>query len=392
MPVDRSQFSSFLEKLAESLEVQASRYDEAEKHYKAVGNWLGEDGSPLAPYDPEIYPQGSFRLGTAIKPLSEADEYDIDLACELSLSRNEVSQKQLKQLVGDRLKAHETYRRMLGKDEGRRCWTLNYADGAQFHMDILPTIPDEENYKLMLTRYGVPAALAAHAICITDNTYPNFDKIDADWPRSNPKGYAEWFKYRMKVLFEARLRAVAESMKASVEEVPEYRVKTPLQQAVQILKRHRDIMFCEDKDDKPISIIITTLAAHAYSNEEDLLDALTSIVNGMPAHILSQGGASWVPNPVNPLENFADKWQEHPERELKFREWLRQVQGDLNRALEQGELRAAGDVLRPRFGLRAVNEALSVVAPVAAIHLTTPKSDVPHVDIRKPNKPWGRRD
>jgi hypothetical protein len=36
-------------------------------------------------------------------------------------------------------------------------------------------------------------------------------------------------------------------------------VKTPLQQAVQILKRHRDMMFADDPEHKPISVIITTL-------------------------------------------------------------------------------------------------------------------------------------
>jgi hypothetical protein len=390
--MNKSQFSSFLEKLSESLEVPSSRYEEAEEHYKAVGNWLGDAGSELVSYEPEIYPQGSFRLGTAIKPLSEADEYDIDLVCELRLNKKQVSQKQLKHMIGDRLKAHDTYRKMLGKEEGRRCWTLNYADGAQFHMDILPAIPDEEKYKVMLTEHKVPIGLAEHAICITDNTNLNFDTIDDSWPRSNPRGYAEWFKNRMIVRFESRLRVLAAAMEASVEEVPEYRVKTPLQQVVQILKRHRDMVFCDDKDDKPISVIITTLAAHAYNNEEDLLDALTKIVNGMSAHISTHAGASWVPNPVNPMENFADKWQEHPAREVKFRGWLRQVQDDFARALEQGELRAVGGAFETRFGVSAVNEALGMVGALSSPRAMISKTEAPHVEIRNPNKPWGRRD
>ena len=75
----------------------------------------------------------------------------------------------------------------------------------------------------------------------------------------------------MEIEFNARREFLAESMQeARVEDVPEYQVKTPLQQGIQILKRHRDIMFVEDPDDKPISIIITTLAAHAYNNESYL--------------------------------------------------------------------------------------------------------------------------
>lgn len=53
----------------------------------------------------------------------------------------------------------------------------------------------------------------------------------------------------------------------SVRAVPKYQSnKTPLQRAVQILKRHRDIMFAGDED-KPVSIIITTLAAKAYQEK-----------------------------------------------------------------------------------------------------------------------------
>ena len=68
--------------------------------------------------------------------------------------------------------------------------------------------------------------------------------------------------------------------------MPEYGfAKGVLQRAVQIYKRHRDIFF-EGKENAPISIIITTLAAHAfekavkervYESEFDLLyDVLSS--------------------------------------------------------------------------------------------------------------------
>ena len=129
-----------------------------------------------------------------------------------------------------------------------------------------------------------------------------------------------------------------EKMGVSIEEVPDYRIKTTLQRSIQLLKRHRDIMFQDDPNDKPISIIITTLAALAYSNQADLYDALISIVGGMPSHIQILNGSSWIPNPVNPKENFADKWQENPQKELKFRSWLLKVQSDLEKASEKGDI------------------------------------------------------
>lgn len=389
----KSKLGQFLTFLAESLDISDTRYEEAEGRYKAVGQWLGKEDSPLAQLSPQIYPQGSFRLGTVIRPFDDREEYDIDLVCELQTSKDAVSQQQLKKMVGDRLKAHSDYARMLDKEEGRRCWTLNYSDGAQFHMDILPAIPEDEQFKLLLAKNGVPFRLAEKAISVTDKTTGNYTFIDFDWPRSNPKGYAEWFRERMQVRFENLRKSLAESRRAAtIEAVPEYQVKTPLQRAVQILKRHRDMMFLHDGDDKPVSIIITTLAAHAYDNEADIVDCLLSLLEGMPRYIESRNGVSWVPNPVNPMENFADKWHEHPQREVKFRKWLRQVSEDLQRALEEGDLGQLQEVFKARFGARAVNEALSKSEKmmVGAVPIYRP-SPPPRVEIHTPNKPWKDR-
>ena len=68
---------------------------------------------------------------------------------------------------------------------------------------------------------------------------------------------------RQPVLLDA-VRAMADAAKASVEAIPDYKVRTPLQSSIMILKRHRDIMFVKDElNTCPISIIITTLAAQS---------------------------------------------------------------------------------------------------------------------------------
>ncbi len=338
IPERHDDLRQLLRSLAESLDISEAQYEAAVKHYEAVGDWLNEDDSPIVKYEPQIYPQGSFRLGTMIKPVNDADHYDIDLVCELkAIKKENVSQEQLKDMVGDRLKENERYRKML--KEGKRCWTLQYADSARFHMDILPAIPDDDNN-------------AESVILITDRELFH-------WQHSNPKGYAEWFKKRMKVRFDEQRKLLAESIRADVEVVPEYKVKTPLQRAIQILKRHRDIMFVDDQDDKPISIIITTLAAHAYDNEAYLLEALQNIITKMPGLIeRDEQGNALVTNPVNPLENFADKWKEHPQREAKFRQWLQQVRADMDTALRSGDIRSIGESLKRCLGEKVINEAL----------------------------------
>ena len=163
--------------------------------------------------------------------------------------------------------------------------------------------------------------------------------------------------------------------------------KTPLQRSIQILKRHRDIMFAEDQDDRPISIIISTLAARAYNDEANLLDALQIIIDGMPRYIENRNGVSWVSNPVNPLENFADKWRAHPQRETKFRQWLLQVRNDLKAALGKSDVSEMAEGLKPRFGDRIVNEVVSKAFPTRSASAAV--SAGPHISISNPSKPWG---
>ena len=355
-----NQFSQLLELIAEALDISESHYQQAKQRYESIGRWLERDESKVAGYSPETYPQGSFALGTVTKPIFDTEEYDLDFVSQLNLKKDEITQEGLKNLVGYEVRSYAHANNMNSPaKEGRRCWTLSYADGAQFHMDILPAIPDVESFKLLLELRGhPPSTWTDFAIAITDNTLPRYAHIDPDWPRSNPKGYAAWFRSRMETEFSARRDFLAKSMQARVEDVPEYKVKTPLQRAIQILKRHRDIMFVSDPENKPISIIITTLAGHAYNNESDLLDALRNLVEGMTEHIRSDNGVIWIPNPVNPLENFADKWRGHPQRKENFYRWLQQVQQDLDKALKLGNIPGIGELLKQPLGERVINEAL----------------------------------
>ena len=348
-----SALSKNFRQLAESLDIPESAFELAEKRYQSIANWLEREESRVKAFNPEIYPQGSFRLGTVTQPISEA--YDVDLVCELSLDKGQVSQERLKELVGYEIKAYARAKNIKSPvEEKKRCWSLNYADETSFHMDILPAIPDGKSFKEFLELKGYRGLnandLAGLAIAITDKTLTNYKNYDTDWPRSNPKGFAEWFRAQMETRFKEARMQFAESIQARVEDIPDYKVKTPLQRAIQILKRHRDIMFVDDPDDKPISIIITTLAAHAYNNEGDVLEALVNIVNNMPRYIETVDGVvKWVKNPVNPDENFADKWREHPQRERKFRGWLKKVQTDLDHVLKTEEIRTFSESLRSPF-------------------------------------------
>ena len=351
----RRELNHILKDLGDELDVPPSKYEDAKNRYEAVGAWLNEDDSEIAIYRPEIYPQGSFALGTAVRPLDDED-YDVDSVCLLQINRNRITQRHLKQLVGNRLNAHKTYARMIDpKEGGRRCWTLKYADDSKFHLDILPAIPDEYDWLIAM---GVPEELAKHAICITDKETWNTDR---DWPRSNPNGYVDWFKGCMRIILEERRRSIALEKRADVSQIPDYEIKTPLQRVIQLLKRHRDMMYNDD-DDKPISIIITTLAAQAYNNEDDILDALLNIVPGMRSGIENRNGTLWVLNPVNPQENFADKWAEEPRKKDIFYEWLYAVEQQHHKLLTDSGFAKVGSYLTESYGQR---DASAIMAKYA---------------------------
>ena len=372
----RATHDDVLEAIAERLDISEAQFEEAESRYRAVGDWLNRDDSSLKHHDPQISPQGSFVLGTVIRPLNDRDEFDIDLVCELQATKKAFSQGSLKRAVGREVLDYADAHSMTSvPQEGRRHWTLHYAGEPKFHLDVLPALPDSLGFRKRLLEAGHVGlldemSLVGEALAITDNTLPTYEQITDDWPLSNPKGYAAWFLGKMVSQIQERKHMLVEQgLMASVDDVPDYRVKTPLQRSVQLLKRHRDWFFVRDDTFKPKSIAITTLAAHSYRDEWDLVVALLNILERMPDYIEQRDGALWIPNPVDPMENFARDWRDsrHPEA---FYGWLNQAREDFRRYLDGGHGEVP-DALKAALGGRVVENVL------ARLPVTTPTSVAP---------------
>lgn len=382
-----------LKSILEKIELPEGAYEKAEKRYKDIGEWLHRPDSSCHEYDPLVFSQGSFRLGTAIKPDSD-EEYDLDMSCNLrqGLSKSDITQEQLKNHIGNEL---ELYRRARGIKEElaekKRCWRLEYADGLSFHMDIVPCIPESETgrgvlKKRMVENSRFDDALAQNvselAVSITDNTDPGYKVTTDNWRISNPEGYARWFETRMKTA-QSIINEREMSFEASIDSLPYYQWKTPLQQAIQLLKRHRDTMCKDSEGSKPISVIINTLAAKAYNGETDLASALTNILSRMGDYI--NANVPLVPNPVNPAEDFADKWYDEGSAQYKLEEnfykWLYQARGDFKAlcAKDNSQLvvEAADRGLDVNLDTTSVALALglsaAVITPTKEIHASDPK-------------------
>lgn len=274
--------------------------------YSAVARSLAAHWN-MDPHDGLVYPQGSMRLGTITRNFHQNDEIDIDLVARRDQAKESTTQADLKTDTGQGLEKF-----VLGEpegdptlDEGKRCWTLHYAG---FHLDVLPALPNL-------------AASSDSAIIITD-------KEVLRWQFSNPVAYADWFHGVMAKEIEDKLKVLAKRM--AIEEVPDWQVKTTLQQTVQALKRHRDIYFTDQLDQRPASIIITTLAAHAYRGGGDLYEVLDDITDRMPGFVQHDGRGYVVANPVEPKENFADRWNGKPERAVAFYRWIEQAKADFD--------------------------------------------------------------
>lgn len=300
----------FLEELAEQLNISDAAFSSAERSYDAVSNLLQKKFKNCKIH---VYPQGSMRLGTAIKPINENDDYDLDLVCEF-LGDYFTSAKDLKKSVGSALAENEIYKKKL--KEGKRCWKLEYADSANFHMDILPCKSSDKGDK---------------SIDITNKVENEYE-----YKSSNPYKYGLWFDILQKgeIIRELKKRNIVLSEDCEIDDLKTYKIRTVLQKTIQILKRHRDVTYLnaseKELENKPISIIITTIVGKMYTGSETIADLIYKFITQIDKYlVVDSKGIYHVTNPVDEEENFADKWETHPSRKKAFFDWIYKLKKDL---------------------------------------------------------------
>ena len=405
-----------LEAAARELDIPPYKYKQAMERYDAIKRHLEDGEYPAATPPPSGYMQGSFRYGTVVRPLRESKEgaFDIDMVCEVNRDKKADDPESLKNDVGDEVKAYARKTSMHRPKNKRRCWTLEYTpddDDIEFHVDVLPSVPDPTKAASILLendgRDGTDVEHAITTIAIT-NRDDAADPPEHSWRSSNPNGYALWFG---EICGTGLTRQLMESQKKSFfesgrgrddfyvrwEDIPEALVRTPLQRAIQIMKRHRDMRFSgrPEEKHKPITMIITTLAARLYAGRADKLttvaSALTHIVDLLTQHdVLLSGhllqedvaamgliqradGRWYIPNPVNPHypgdadekgENFADRWHEDGDAAAKaFFQWMGWLREDMDALLRADSVAAMEKTLMITLGERVTGSILRRFAP-----------------------------
>lgn len=395
--MDNQQTDRLLQLMIEQLELPDSAYEKAVCRYEDLGAWLCREESTCSAYDPYIFPQGSFRLGTAIRPLDGKEEYDLDLACELKagITKETHTQEFVKQSTGDDI---ETFRVARGikapREEKHRCWRLYYSDQISFHMDVVPSIPEAQPQLQQIREAMVKASRSADlastasatTVSITDDRHPRYRSICGDWNTSNPEGYARWFEAQMRLAHANLAETIAVFKAAQIDDVPVYKWKTPLQRVVQLLKRHRDQMFRDDPEVMPVSIIITTLAGRAYQGEADIQSAMSNTLARLTTLVNERSPR--IPNPVDPAEDFADGWARPECRHLRLEEnfwrWVEQARSDFALLTDSDDAAFVTDQVKQKYAL-GVNADEMAAALGLVSGRTAPKV---HVITGQAAKPW----
>ena len=347
-------------KLIEGFDISPTMYNNATEKYKAVGTYLQNQGLIC-----DIFPQGSFSLGTVVRPYRESKEadYDLDFICCLGDNKETTTAKHIKNVVKDTLCKSEVYKEKLQKIEWDRCWTLKYAEvnDIGFNIDIVPGVSESDDIIQSMVSNKLSKDDAELAIAITDKIKQNYF-----WLTSNPRAYKKWFESinkpflefdrenKKKILFEK-----SRTVYNSIEEIPEGLERSALQRVIQILKHHRDVYYCriEKENLKPTSAIITTICAEIANGMDpslNVFELLQKIAYDFELYsanqtmteeafsrqyetknVIRKSNGKWrIINPVNPNDNLADSWNANPEKAELFFKWVKTMKKDYVDSLE----------------------------------------------------------
>jgi hypothetical protein len=341
--------TGLLECVIASLELSADQRSSIESTYQECGLHL----SRALGYEQhlgDIFPQGSMRLGTVIRPYRDITEvFDLDVVFRLALPSHLHAAEPYCASVGKHLKSkYNGIVKPLPKG-----WRLDYSDSRNYYLDIIP---------------AMDSPLGGQVIAITNGS---------SWNDSHPRGYAaDFFEPIAAILPRFEKIAMLEegavtANSARIEPLPEHtHFKLPLQRITQISKRHRDYYFNKKTRTPKVatpSIVLTTLLALSYRKLvrertfDSGFDVLFACVQEMPSHIKLRQNAFgarewWLPNPSLPSENLIHKWKD-PSHKDGFYNWHRDYVVFLQQ-LQQGGA-SPRNLLTEAFGARAVNSAFA---------------------------------
>ncbi len=315
-----TQIDNMLNEMAKEVQLDETRYKRMVTSYEAIKKWIESDEKFFKPFRYEVYPHGSVRIFTTVKPIGK-DEFDLDIVIHFKDNTIQHSPLKIYTELKRRLSEHETYRKML--EPKSRVLRLNYA--GDFHMDLMSGIQDniyDEN------KIRVP------------------DRELGRWVSSNPRGYANWFIAKANL---AESSLLEKALRAEKIQVDDFNNKKPLQRAVQLIKRYRDIYFQEDDSYKTRSIILTTIAGQLYLGEESIFKTIDNIITKIRTEFKFTKRLK-VLNPVNSEEDFTDKWDSEPQYYEAFKKFIIHLYAEWQKLKEENGVIEESKIFKGLFG------------------------------------------
>lgn len=320
----KAQLDDLLARMVESVQLDETRKKKMESSYKTIENLLKEDILFFKNNDFELYPQGSVKIETTVKPIAN-NEFDLDVVVHLKIDWTKFKPNKIYNELKRVLEASGNHKDLI--ELKNRCIRLNYS--GDYHMDILPGCQEysHDNNKLRIP-----------------------DKEQGDWASSNPRGYSEWFLSRANMV---KLTLLEKAY--SLEKLPgdDFSKKKPLQRAVQLIKVYRDKYFEKKQDKATSSIILTTISGQFYNGEDSIFDTIDSIINRIKIEISNR---EWnkqrlvILNPVNNEEDFTDKWENEPELYENFKLFIRHLDEQWKKLKFENGVNENSQIMKGLFG------------------------------------------
>ncbi|ESH88086.1 hypothetical protein B551_0224025 [Cupriavidus sp. HPC(L)] len=343
------QWESFIVSMLQRLELDAKELARAKMHYDLLARQIAHK-LHVADTDVHVVVQGSMRTQTTISPRGNA-KFDLDIVVKLTGGAfDKLDSETFFSRFGDALRGLND---AAGDPKPKaRCWRLDYA-GEPFYFDVTPALPGSQ---------------------IITGTDLRVRDPKTKWSPSNPEEFADWFCKIAGLCFsfESQMAKALVFDHAQVDPIPSTPVGIDdvLRRTVQLIKLHRDnyyygsIVSDARKEAKPISVILVTLATHAYNDLwltkrsafASPIELVLELVEQLPKRIERLNGKHWVANPALPKENFAERWNEDGGlRAKEFAIWHEQLTSDLELLFNEDYNAKSEERIRRVFGRHGVD-------------------------------------
>jgi hypothetical protein len=345
---ENQQWEDFIARMLLKLELTPEKRAAAKKRYEELGRHVARRMG-IGETDAHVVVQGSMRTQTTIAG-DGREKFDLDIVVKLCGAEFEglKHSEDFFQTFGAALHGIEGAGNPKPKN---RCWRLQYP-GEPFYFDVTPAIPLSEE------------------ITGTDLRVRDEKKV---WSPSNPEEFADWFCTiaNQRFAFQERMvkSAVAlDEARTTVDPLPQTKVALDdiLRRLVQLMKLHRDGYYKNlpeaRGDARPISVILVTLATHAYNemvtkeryNYSSAIEVALEVIDRMPRFIRRVNELAFVDNPALPGragENFADRWNtDGGLRAKEFKTWHSQLTEDLEALFSEEYTKRTEGRVRAVFG------------------------------------------